>query len=217
VAALAAGVLCGCAGSGTVQFVSLHTSEIEPPPATAFRLDAKECCWWLDENGELNVAMNCKIRHLLLGKYGRADFDMSFVLGPPPAGSGRNYQLHQYETRTRFVSALASQRWLSQNGIAGVTVRDDGTLKGSFRVWMIPQTELQMMSFLPDRQGPMLCFGTFQAVKDEVRGKAIRSRSESGGWGRPTRKRGNAVTQPTTQPAATMPAASQAAVGQIND
>jgi len=199
-AALIAAGACGCSGSATVQFVSLHQSEIDPPPPTVFRLDAKECYWWLDDNGELNVALRCEMRNLLLGKYGRADFDMSFVLGSPPAGSGRNYPIRQYETRTVFVSALASQRWLSQNGIVGVTVRDDETLSGSFRIWMNPQTELQMMAFLPDRQGPALCFGTFRAVKDESRGKAIRYRTESGGWARPPRKTGSAATQPATQP-----------------
>ncbi len=202
---LAAG-LAGCNGSASIQFVSLHPSEIEPPPATVWRLHAQECYWWLDEAGELNVAMSCKIRNPLLGKYGRADFDLSLVLGSPPAGSGRNYSIRQYETRTIFVSALQSVRWTSHNGIVGITVRDDGAIWGSFRVWLTPQTELQMMSFLPDRMGPALCFGTFRAVEDEARGKAVRSRCESGGWARPPRQGGATASQPvgpaTTQPAA---------------
>lgn len=189
--------LSGCTGSATLQFVSLHPSEIDPPPTTVWRLDAQECYWWLDEGGELNVAMSCKIRNALLGKYGRADLDMSLVLGAPPAGSGRNYPIRQYETRTVFVSALQSQRWNSQNGIVGVTVRDDGTIRGSFRIWMTPQAELQVMALLPDRLGPVLCFGSFQAVKEETRGKAIRVKCEGGGWTRPPRKAGIAATQPS--------------------
>jgi hypothetical protein len=60
-------------------------------------------------------------------------------------------------------------------------------------------------SFLPQQTGPLLCFGTFQAVKDEVRGKQIRDRCEANGWTRPPRK-----TVSATQPVASQPVATQA-------
>lgn len=194
--------LAGCSGSATVQFVSLHPSEIDPPHTAVWRLDAQECYWWIDEAGELNVAMTCKRRDPLLGQYGRADFDVSFALGDPPAGSGRNYQVQQREVRTLFLSAMATLRLTAQLGIVGVTVGKDGTIRGSFRMWMTPQGELQVLSLLPEQIGPLLCFGTFRAVQDQARGQQIKARCESGGWTRPPRR----PPAPTTQPAATQPA-----------
>jgi hypothetical protein len=201
---LLVGMLAGCSGSGLVQFVSMHKSEIDPPATTVWRFDAQQCYWWIDEGGELNVSLTCVRDNLLLGKLGHVEFDMSFVLGDPPAGSGRNYTILQRETRSIFRSALQDMRLASNAGIVGVTMRDDGTLRGSFRVWLAPLAGGASLSFLPQQTGPLLCFGTFQPVKDEVRGKQIRARCEAGGWFRPPRK----------PPIATQPASTQMATSQ---
>jgi hypothetical protein len=194
--------MAGCSGSAIVQFVSLHPSEIDPPHAAVWRLDAQQCYWWIDQNGELNVAMRCQRRDLLAGRFGRVDLDMSFVLGDSPAGSGRNYAIHQREMRSLFVSALQTQRLIAQQGIVGVTIRDDRTIRGSFRVWITPQVQLQVPLFLPQQSGPILCFGTFRAVEEAARGKEIRLRCEADGWSRPPRR----PTPPTTSAAASQSA-----------
>lgn len=199
-AALSFLFLAGCTGSGEVCFVSLHSKEIDPPATDVWAYPAQECYWWVDEAGDLNVALRCPRTNLLLGRYGRVDLDLSFVLDQPPAGSGRNYRIGQRETRTLFRSAFQHIRLVSTNGIVGVTVRDDGTLRGSFRVWMQPRTEAELFAFFPNNPGALLCFGTFQAVKDERKGQALRTLCESGGWERPPR------SAPTTQPAAAPPA-----------
>ncbi|HVP12769.1 MAG TPA: hypothetical protein VMV94_16460 [Phycisphaerae bacterium] len=202
----------GCAGSGVVQFASLHPTEIDPPATTVWRMDAQQCYWWLDDAGELNVAMTCVRNNLLFSKLGRVTFDMSFVLGAPPAGSGRNYAIQQRETRSIFVSALQDLRLISSAGIVGVNMRDDGTLRGGFRTWMVPASNPAMsLSFLPQQTGPLLCFGTFRAVKDETRGKEIRARCEAGGWVRPPRKPPTGSQPAATQPSTSQPAATQAA------
>jgi hypothetical protein len=203
--AMAASLAVGCSGSGVAQFVSILPTEIDPPATSVWRMDAQQCYWWTDEAGELNVAMTCTRNNLLLGTFGRLDFDISFVLGDPPAGSGRNYPVQQRETRSIFVSALQNQRLISNAGIVGVNVRDDGTLRGSFRTWMVPVADAMSLSFLPQQTGPLLCFGTFQAVKDEARGKAIRARCEAGGWVRPPRQPPRAAQTTATRPVASQP------------
>lgn len=185
-------VVCGvvgCGGSATIQFVSLHPSEIDPPGVMPSRFDAEACYWWVDEAGDLNIAMKCRRHNLLLGRYGRVALDLSLRLDEPPAGSGRNYRVGRSKARALFVSALHNLRLPSQGGIVGVTVGDDGTLRGSFRIWMKPQAGVRLFSFLPRRPGRLLCFGTFEAVKDAERGGAIRADCEAGGWTRPPRRR----------------------------
>ena len=202
-------LLVGCGGSGEVKFVSLQPKEIDPPSTDVWSYPVQECYWWVDEAGDLNVALRCPRHNLLLGRYGRVDLDVSFVLDEPPAGSGRNYKIGQRETRTLFRSALQNLRLISTSGIAGITMRDDGTLRGSFRMWIQPRTEVELFSFFPNDSGALLCFGTFQAVKDEQKGKAIRTLCESGGWGRGSRPAPPATSQPTTTaPVASSPTTS---------
>lgn len=198
---LCAGLLflvAGCRGSGEVRFVSLHPKEIDPPATGVWRMAAQECYWWVDETGELNIALTCPRRDLILGKYGYADLDISFVLEKPPAGSGRNYTIGLRETRAVLVAALARMRFVTTKGILAVTVRDDGTLKGSFRLWMTSKNEPNVFSLLPSDPGGLLCFGEFTAVPNAERGKMLRARTEADGW-----TRGPSPIKPvTSQPAA---------------
>jgi hypothetical protein len=202
-AAVVACLAVGCSGSGTVRFISLHPSEIDPPQTQAWCYPAQECYWWVDDGGDLNIAMTCRKRSVLLGKYGRVDLDLSFVLDRPPAGSGRNYPIGRRETRTLFRSAWQNLRLISYKGIVGVTVRDDGTVRGSFRIWVTAKMGLRLFSFPPHGPGPLLCTGQFTAVRDAERGKAIRSHCESGGWARPPRKAPTTTRRATRRPATT--------------
>jgi hypothetical protein len=192
-----AAMTAGCNGSGDVRFVSLQAKEIDPPTTEVWQFPAQECYWWVDEAGDLNIALRCPKDNVFLGRFGHVDLDISFVLDKPPAGSGRNYRVTQRETRTLFVSAIQTLRLNSVSGIVGVTMKDDGTLRGSYRIWMLPQKTVDVFSLLPQDPGALLCFGTFRAVKNEERGKAIRTRCEAGGWVRGPR--------PTTRPATTQP------------
>lgn len=212
--ALALGIpfLFGCTGSGRVNFVSLNMTEIDPPPAKAWQFDATECYWWLDDQGDLNVALRSVRDAALLGKLGRVELCLSFVLDAPPAGSGRNYPIRQREVRAVALNAMQSHRFTSFAGIAGVTTQPNKGLHGSFRVWMHAHSELSMFNVMPNRPSPLLCFGTFEAVHDPVRGRALRERTESSGFARPARPRtfGGATSNPS--PAATFPATSQSSV-----
>lgn len=210
-AMLVTGVACltGCTGSGRVNFVSLNMTDIDPPPAKARQFDAAECYWWLDDQGDLNVALRSVRDAALLGKLGRVELCISFVLDAPPAGSGRNYPIRQREVRAVALNAMQSHRFTSFAGIAGVTTQPNKGFRGSFRVWMHAHSELSMFNVMPNRPSPLLCFGTFEAVHDPVRGRALRERTESSGFARPAKPRtfGGATSNPS--PVATPPATSQ--------
>ncbi len=193
-------VISGCSGTAKINFISLNTNAIDPPKVEPFRFEAQQCYWWLDEAGEFNIAMQCRKGNLLLGPLGDVEIDVTFALEGPPAGSGRDYSLRQRETRAVLLSPSGNQRFVVHTGICDVLTGKDGTYRGSYRFWVSPLTELNVLSFLPQRPGPLLCFGTFHAVRDERQGRQIRDRSESGGWTRPSRKPPTATSQPSSAP-----------------
>ncbi len=184
----------GCSAPGTVQFVSLHETEIDPPGTNVTRFSAQECYWWTDGAGNLNIAMQCRQNHVLLGKYGLVELGLWWRLDKPPAGSGRNYEVGRRRASAAFFSAVQSLRLSSDKGIVGVTVRDDGTMTGSFRVFMTPRPQLTVFSLMPQKPGQFLCFGKFRAVEDAERGKAIRRFCITGSRATPS------LSLPTTQP-----------------
>ncbi len=192
-------ILCplwACSGRANIQFVSLNMTEIDPPQPKVWEFDAQQSYWWIDKSGELNIAAKHEERSLILGKLGRVDLGISLAFDEPPAGRARNYKIGQREARVLFHSGLSNQRFLPYAGIVSVIFRDDRVVRGSFRLWMAPVAELSILSVLPRRPGTVLCFGTFEAIHDEERGKSIRQYCESDGYSRPAR-----VHPATTQPA----------------
>jgi len=190
-----------------VHLVSLHLGEIDPPDAEVWECDASPCYWWIDDEGQLNIAMLGRRHDVWRGDAGHVEFKMSLVLGEPPAGSGRNYAITARSGRTHLFESLRHQRLNAYAGICGVTRESHDRLIGSFRIWMRPINNVGVISFLPQRPGSVLCFGTFNAVHDPERGQAIRSACEANGWIRrplkPANERPNVPrAAPTTQPAA---------------
>ncbi len=199
---LASWVVClaicvlGCSGSATVQFVSLHPSEIDPPSPDVVRFDAPEAYWWVDEAGEMNLAVRCRQRNFWLGRFGNVDLAFSLTPGPPPAGRARNYRINHRASRISIRSALQTQRFTAFAGILGLILDDETHAHGSFRIWLRPQKQLSFFTFPPQRPGSLMCFGTFKAVRDAVRGEAVRATCEADGWTRSVRKKPAGTTTP---------------------
>ena len=191
-----------CSGTAKINFISLNTIAIDPPRTEPWRFDAQQCFWWVDESGDFNIAMQCRKGNLFLGKLGDIEIDVSLALDGPPAGSGRDYPLRRREARAVLLSPAGNRRFIIHTGVCDVLTGKDGTYRGSYRLWMSSLSELNVLSFLPDRPGPILCFGSFCAVHDEKRGRAIREQSETGGWTRPPRKPKSATSRPASAPAA---------------
>jgi hypothetical protein len=186
----------GCSGSAKFNLVSLNMSAIDPPPPKVWEYDAQECYWWTDEDGDLNISMKCTQRNIFLGKLGDFDLYFSFALKEPPAGSGRDYNIRQRETRSIGIYALQSFRFTSYAGIIDALTGSDKTYSGSFRMGLTTHTELSMFNLMPQKPGNVLCFGKYHAVHDPVRGRAIRDFTEAEGWERPARQ-----PKATTRPA----------------
>ncbi len=193
----------GCEGSATIQFVSLHLTEIDPPSTAVVRYDAQEAYWWLDDEGQFNLAFRCVRHNPWVGKLGRVEVLMSLVPGPPPAGRGRVYTIRHRETRTILRGAADFQRCFSFNGVMDALFDDPRHVRGNFRIWMRPNEQLYLFSFVPRTTGPLLCFGEYRAIHDPRKGRAIRELCEKEGGRRPPLPAGAKRRQSASAPAAT--------------
>lgn len=199
---LGAAILCaGCSGSARVNLISLNNQAIDPPRVEPYELAASECCWWVDDAGDLCIAAQAQQNNLFLGQFGRVELDFSLVLDKPPAGLGRDYPIRQRDARLLIRSALQNHRFMPIAGIISVLTKRGDEMHGSFRIWMNPINEVGALSFLPPKTGPILCYGTFKAVRNPDRGKIILQRSEEWGFARPP-KQTSQPPLPTTQPVA---------------
>lgn len=174
-----------CTGTAKLSLISLNSQAIDPPRVQPFDIDASESYWWTDDSGDLCIAIHAMQRNLLFGKLGDVSIDFSMVLGKPPAGIGRDYPLRQREVRLLISSVMQNQRFIPLTGIAAILTKPGDQIHGTFRVWMNPVIEVGVLSFLPPKPGPILCYGTFKAVRDGARGASILKRSEEFGLTRP--------------------------------
>ena len=182
-------VLCtGCTGSARVSLISLNNQAIDPPQVEPYELEAAECYWWVDDAGDLCIATRAEQNNLFLGQFGTIELDFSLALDKPPAGIGRDYPIRQREARLLIRSALQNHRFLPIAGIVSVLTKPGSAMHGSFRIWMNPIQEVGVLSFLPPKTGPILCYGTFRAVRNPKRGESILKRSEEWGFPRPPKQ-----------------------------
>lgn len=169
-------VSAGCSGSGKLSFISLNQNAIDPPPVEPWAFDADRCFVWVDEDERLNLVMRSLQQHPLLGAYGRIEVFLAMRLGTPPAGLGRDYSIRPTDATLVIHTAVGPQRFTTYAGIISVLTDEGGGMHGSFRVWLSPVQEVSLLSFLQQRSGPVLCYGSFRAVRDRERGPALRRR-----------------------------------------
>jgi hypothetical protein len=189
----------GCTGSGRLEFASLDFKAIDPPPPRVSPLKVQECYWWTDQDGQVWIAMQRRGTTFFNPRL-RFEFQLSLVLEKLPAGQARNYQLRRRELRARVKFGPWESRFASQLGIAALYREAGDRLRGSLRV----QTTRVSLQFLGSWSDPVryLMLGSFVAVPDEQRGRAIVEATESDGWGR------DAPVHPASQPA-TAPATAE--------
>ncbi len=210
---IALSAIAGCSGSATIQAVSLHPSEIDPPGTRVTRVDADEAYWHVDESGDLNLSIRMRRVDWILGEFGRQELALSIVPGPPPNGRARNYKINRDSLRMLWQTGLAVRRFASYAGVMAIYMDDELRLHGSFRFWTTNPGEGMPIWFVPQTPGPTLLFGTFKAVKDEVRCQSIRESVEAKGWHR--RRRNMSTSRPaesqstTSSPVTSRPAATQ--------
>ena len=185
-------LVLGCTGSGRLEFASLDFRTVDPPAPRVSPVSVQECYWWTDPDGQVWIAMQSRRTAFLIPKL-RFHFQLSLALERLPAGRARNYKLGRRELRVRVRFGPWESRFSSQTGIAALYRERGDRLRGSVRV----QTSRVSMRWLGGWGKPVryLMLGSFTAVHDEQRGRAIVEATESGGWGRGTPRR------PASQPA----------------
>jgi hypothetical protein len=179
----------GCNGGGRIELVSLDYRSIDPPAPHPQRIDLDECYWWAEEDGQVHVAMQRRGGVPLLGPAAAWRLQLSLVLEKLPSGEGRNYTVGRRELRGVLRVGAAEARYESVTGIVALYREGDDGLRGSVRLLASRQVSQVIAGFgAPHRQ---VILGTFEAVRDETRGRAIETDTEIRGWERPPDARNN--------------------------
>jgi len=194
---LAAACLCGiagCRGSGRIELASLNYGAIDPPAPRLTRLAVQECYWWTDQDERVWVAMQRK-QSLPLNPKLQFEFQLSFALEKLPAGKARNYRLAGEELRARVHFGAWESRFTARVGIVALYRATGDRLRGSLRLRATRLSSRLLGGW--SRPVPYLMLGTFEAVRDEQRGRPIAALTESAGWQRraaaPQRRAGPAA------------------------
>jgi hypothetical protein len=197
-AALLPLLAAGCAGAARLEFVPLNYKSIDPPPALPARVDFQQCCWWVDDDGRLGIAMEKKFTPPFHPEF-KFELQVSLLLEKPPAGKARNYPIGRRELRARVKFGVWESRFSSLNGIAAVYRESGDRLRGALRI----QTSRVSSELLGGWSEPAnyLMLGTFTAVPDPARGRQIAALTESQGWDRPPNAPTSAPDIPASSPA----------------
>jgi hypothetical protein len=176
--------LTGCTGTVKCSLVSNNMSDItvEPTDARTITLDCPECYWWVDEDNRVNIAGRKIARSLINSRYD-FEFYITFVLGEPSQGVGKNYQLNQTSIRGLVKSGGNILRFQGTYGILGSENRKSDTLISAYRSGIgICSSKLFGGWSNPV---PFLIYGTLTAVPDrENKGKSWRKLTEAEGYER---------------------------------
>jgi len=136
-----------------------------------------ECRYWLDDDGMLRLAMR-RYDRSILGRMFDFEFNGSFVLGDPPAGEARNYQIDERTFRSKTKDGYALTLLLSRTGIIGVWDYGTGELHGRFRFYARQHQYAILTGWGGERH--VLVVGEFAARRNRTRGEAILQRTEEG-------------------------------------
>ena len=174
-------LLAGCAGGGRMYITALDYQAIDPPagPAPRFvQLELDRCFWWVDEQGRVAVAL-ARDQPLALGTDWRFKFRLSLALGEPPAGHARDYAVSKRELRATVQGGPLRSRYSSVRGIVALYREANERLRGSFRLEVAREVQQMLGGWgSPSRY---LMMGTFEAVRDDVRGRQIAAETETPG------------------------------------
>lgn len=193
----------GCSGSGRVELASLDFRAVDPPVPRCVPIEMRECYWWTDGGGRLWIAMQRQQTPLFYPKM-RFEFQLSVALERLPAGKARDYKVDKTTLRARIRLGPWEGRFTSRVGIIAVYRQSGDRLRGSLRLQAVRVASHWLGGW--GKPSRYLLLGSFTAVPDEQRGRAIAEATESSGWGRDS----SAGPPVTSRPARPPPSSSRA-------
>jgi hypothetical protein len=194
--------LGGCAG-GRVDVISLDFRNIDGPDPVVHRIPLDDCCWWLDEDGKVCIAM--ERRGMPDWPLGPFRFEMSLVLERPPAGQARNYSIDSRALRAVARLMFVRSHFTSRVGILALYRERPDRLRGSLRIQVESESPQLLGGWSRSRY---LMLARFHAVHDPRRGREILARTEERGWERDAPATRPALQEPSAMDAGSVPPAS---------
>ncbi len=175
----------GCTGHAVIHTVPVGPKAINTTGALIVEVAPDECYYWLNDDGELCLAMRSTKRSILGRRFER-EFLLSLVLDAPPAGSARHYRVFRRTLRGRHRAGSSHTRCASLSGMAVVWDYGNGRLHGRLRVTAKQQSYMVLTGWGRDRR--VLLVGEFAAVNDRAAGETIFAWTEEEGMSRRPRR-----------------------------
>gem|GEM_PF-6305997 len=171
----------GCHGGASYTIVSLEMKRISASEKLTVPIKAGECYHWVNDAGRLCVAMRMNDSSILGAMFSKKSV-ASFVLGDPPAATGRNYRATRSTARFHNDAGYGHTRAASLGGIVGVWNYDKPVVSGRFRLNTIQQSYSVLTGWTGKKR--VLYVGSFNAVRDRRAGEAILLETERDGMAR---------------------------------
>lgn len=181
---VALALLCaglGCSGSASYTIASLNMKRVDPNELLTHKIEASECYHWVNEYGELCLALRMNDWSILGDQFSRESV-ASFVLGTPPASTGKNYKATRRTARFLNHAGYGHTRAASLGGIIGVWNFDKPEIGGRFRFTTIQQGYSVLTGWTGKAR--MLYVGEFKSVLNQEAGEAILNETEADGMER---------------------------------
>lgn len=191
----------GCRGGASYTMASLNMKRVSATEKLTLEIDADECYHWVNEFGELCIALRMHDWSILGERFSRRSV-ASFILGDPPAATGRNYVATRRTARFVNHAGYGHTRAASLGGIVGVWGYDKPVIGGRFRFTTVQQSYSVLTGWTGKNQ--VLYVGEFKSVLNRSAGEAILAETEKDGMERkrpigvPRRIQGPFPTKPSS-------------------
>ncbi len=176
--------LGGCTGRATISAIPFSRSDIrDREPLVLVLPTAGRCAWYVDDAGQLTVAM--KYENLpLFGKYTKAGWLARFRLGEKPAGRSLRYNLSRDQVRGLCSSGIEHWRFQTRWGVLVLDQMPGHRYRGRFQITVAQQQFTLFSGWAPTGYtAPLLImWGEFEAVHDEGLAKTVVAAIDKENW-----------------------------------